>query len=631
MARQVYWLFALFFVPLSVFGFSVSSNQKQAPSVKKGSENPSMTTNSYSQDQLVAALAQFIGDDDGSHIFGYGDPNHKLSTLQTITGSVILDYGDRETTTMEELLSRASQLETEYGPRVNLQTIIQNQQPCMALAAEFKRASPSKGDIAVHLDAGQQAVSYAVAGANIISILTEPRWFKGSLDDLKQVRIATNKQRPAILRKDFVVSEYMIAEAAAYGADTILLIVAILGKQKLKELIDYARSLNMEPLVEVHADEELDVAIECGARVIGVNNRNLHTFQVDMGTSERVAERMVNEFQLNIEADYSICALSGMSTALDVDRYRQAKLQMVLIGESLMRATDPQASIKALCLDPADLAKQSNAGGAYIAGTKLIKVCGISNGRDALVACQAGANLIGVIFAEKSKRKVSVEQALDVTKAVRAFGERSDKLKLDTQSDLSPLAHLSQASAKLFQAVAQRPAVVGVFQNQDASFINDMIEQCGLDIVQLHGSEGMKAANPSNFNGTPVLRVVDIAVDKETGKASSDCVETILDAITSDPTAILLDTSIKGDKTGGGTGVSFDWSIAERLQNAGLPVMVAGGLTADTVSECVTATLPFGVDVAGGVEETPRQKDHEKTIAFVKNARAAAAQASQGF
>eukprot|EP00957_Ditylum_brightwellii_P101324 7721262-Ditylum_brightwellii.AAC.1 len=301
----------------------------------------------------------------------------------------------------------------------------------MALAGEFKRASPSKGDIATNLNAGEQAAKYASSGASTISVLTETRWFKGSLDDLTEARIQTTGQsynRPAILRKDFVINKYQIIEAASCGADTILLIVAVTPADLLKELIDYARSIGMEPLVEVHAGIELDVALGAGAKVIGVNNRNLHTFQMDLSTTDVAAEELKKrDLSFNHDLagesekpEYSLCSLSGMSSAHDVDRYRQVGVGMCLIGESLMRAADPSAAIQALCLHPDDYASQtaqSVAGSAYTAGTKLVKVCGITNPDDALVACRSGASLIGVIFAEKSKRKVSPEQASDVVNA----------------------------------------------------------------------------------------------------------------------------------------------------------------------------------------------------------------------
>jgi anthranilate synthase/indole-3-glycerol phosphate synthase/phosphoribosylanthranilate isomerase len=626
------------------------------------------TSAEYSAVELRSALTGLLADSsnpdhDGRHLFGYNgnsndvDNHHELSTLQKITGTVILDYEKYQTQTgvptAEELTTQAAGFAARHGERLNLQQVIQSASPRMALAAEFKRASPSKGDIACHLSAGEQARKYAAAGADIISVLSTIRWFKGSLDDLRQVRLETTqqaadagRQRPAVLRKDFVTSEYMIAEAAAAGADTVLLIVAVLPEHLLKRLINYSRSLGMEPLVEVHADEELDVALSAGAKVIGVNNRNLHTFQMDLSRSEQVAAQLAEKglrFRHGDDSDgpdYTLCALSGMSTAADVDRYRKAGLGMCLIGESLMRAADPAAAIAGLCLDPADYSatqQQSSttstiAGGAYTAGTQLIKVCGITNPEDALVACQAGASLIGVVFAEKSKRKVTSKQACDVVKAVRDFGERSDKratFAIPEDSSLSPMAHLVASSRALVEGT-RRPAVVGVFQNQDPDFVRQMVKECELDLIQLHGAEGMQAANLKNW-GVPAIRVADIAVDPATGMASQDAVETVLRSLTNDPAAILLDTSIKGAKEGGGTGVSFDWTIAQRIQDSGLPVIIAGGLTPDSVGDCVTRIRPFGVDVAGGVELSFGKKDHDKVRDFVQRARSAAQEASKGF
>lgn len=148
------------------------------------------------------------------------------------------------------------------------------------------------GDIAVDVIAAEQGVKYATAGAGILSVLTEPKWFKGSLQDMKDVRLATETMtpRPAVLRKDFVVEEYQILEARAYGADTVLLIVAILEVDRLQRLIKRSREWGMEPLVEVNTLQEMEIALDAGAKVIGVNNRNLHTFQLDLGTTERVME-----------------------------------------------------------------------------------------------------------------------------------------------------------------------------------------------------------------------------------------------------------------------------------------------------------------------------------------------------
>ncbi|KIL61623.1 hypothetical protein M378DRAFT_82365 [Amanita muscaria Koide BX008] len=215
--------------------------------------------------------------------------------------------------------------------------------PGPSLMAEVKRASPSKGDIALDTNAPEQGLKYALAGASVISVLTEPTWFKGQLLDMRLVREAVNSvpNRPAILRKDFILDEYQIAEARIYGADTILLIVAMLSQERLQALYSYARSLDMEPLVEVNNAAEMTRALELGARVIGVNNRNLHDFQVDMGTTSRLVE-MVKE------RDVVLCALSGISSAEDVNVYKAQGVRAVLVGEALMRAKDTGAFIKEL-------------------------------------------------------------------------------------------------------------------------------------------------------------------------------------------------------------------------------------------------------------------------------------------
>ena len=513
----------------------------------------------------------------------------------------------------------------------------------MALAAEFKRASPSKGDIAPDLHAGEQGHIYAQAGANIISVLTEPRYFKGSLDDMTEVRLQTasgrpSDPRPAILRKDFIVTKYQIVEALAAGADTVLLIVAVLPRHLLKELIDYARSFGAEPLVEVHADAELDVALQAGAKVIGVNNRNLHTFQMDLHTTEHVADLLTQGGHIfdhnDPNAEYTLCALSGMSTALDVDRYRKSKVGMCLIGESLMRAADPKVAIASLCLDPKDFAASTAvSGGAYTKGTKVIKVCGITNPQDALVACQAGANLIGLIFVPQSKRCVTPEAAKEVVDAVRAFGERTERVTLSlsdpSEASMSPLFQLISNSQAIEDA-CRRPLVVGVFQNQSPEWIRQMVDQCGLDLVQLHGTEGMAAAN-RQLCGVPAIRVVDVETDPETGRATNNAAEKVLATITTDPVAILLDTAIKGSSSGGGTGVTFDWSIAERVQNAGLPVLIAGGLSPENIRDAVGSVRPWGVDVSSGVEASPGVKDHAKVKAFIRATREAEIEANKGF
>ncbi|KAG6329975.1 hypothetical protein ID866_9113, partial [Astraeus odoratus] len=265
-------------------------------------------------------------------------------------------------------------------PLVSLVSRLRARQP--ALMAEIKRASPSKGDIAPSANAAHQARTYALSGASVISVLTEPTWFKGSLLDMRLARQAIDNlpHRPAVLRKDFILDEYQIAEARLHGADTVLLIVAMLAPDRLKELYAYSLSLGMEPLVEVNNAREMTRALELGAKVIGVNNRNLHDFEVDMGTTTRLAE-MVKE------RDVVLCALSGISSPQDVRQYAAQGVGAVLVGEALMRAKDTKAFIHELLDWPVPRSELQPR-------TPLVKICGVRSVEDAKAIAHAGADMI---------------------------------------------------------------------------------------------------------------------------------------------------------------------------------------------------------------------------------------------
>ena len=239
-----------------------------------------------------------------AHLFGEGDPNHEETILQKITSRRREDVAEaRAKVSTEQLREVANAFDLVCGEPLQLGERLSREaaQGKMALAAEFKRASPSKGDIAVDLDAAEQGCLYSSVGAAVISVLTEEHWFKGTLQDMREVRVATQKQaeaaeggngRPAVLRKDFIIDEYQIAEARANGADTLLLIVAVLEVSEVARLIKACREWGIEPLVEVHTEEELDIALACDARVVGVNNRNLHTFKLDLETTARIARQV---------------------------------------------------------------------------------------------------------------------------------------------------------------------------------------------------------------------------------------------------------------------------------------------------------------------------------------------------
>lgn len=209
------------------------------------------------------------------------------------------------------------------------------------IIAEFKRRSPSKGDIRRDADPVMTVRCYESAGAAAVSVLTEEDYFGGSLDDLRAVRTAISLP---ILRKDFVFDEYQVCESAAGGADAVLLIVATLNDGALVRLRRIAEDeLQMDALVEVHTAEEMKRAAACGAKTIGVNNRDLQTFTVSLETSVQLAPMAPKGSVLISE--------SGIGSAADIHRLRLAGYRAFLIGESLMRADDPEIALRAF-LDP---------------------------------------------------------------------------------------------------------------------------------------------------------------------------------------------------------------------------------------------------------------------------------------
>lgn len=200
--------------------------------------------------------------------------------------------------------------------------------------AEVKRSSPSKGPLAVIADPAELAADYAAGGASVISVLTEERRFGGSLQDLSAVRTAVDIP---VLRKDFVVSPYQLWEARAFGADLVLLIVAALDQPTLASLREIAESLGMTALVEVHDEAETDRAVDAGARVIGVNARNLKTLAVDRGTFARVAP--------HIPPRTVRVAESGVRGPQDVLEYARIGADAVLVGESLVTGGRPRQAV----------------------------------------------------------------------------------------------------------------------------------------------------------------------------------------------------------------------------------------------------------------------------------------------
>jgi indole-3-glycerol phosphate synthase len=210
----------------------------------------------------------------------------------------------------------------------------------LAVISEIKRRSPSAGDIRAGVSAPAQATRYQQAGADAISVLTDEKYFGGTLEDLRTVTATFTSQPPAIpcLRKDFFVHPLQVLEARAAGASAILIIVRALTDEEIQTLRDAAATAGLDALYEIHTEAELDRAVGHGAKIIGVNNRDLAIFRTDLGLSERLIPRF--------PAGITAVSESGIFTAADAHRVRHAGAHAVLVGEALMRAADPAALLR---------------------------------------------------------------------------------------------------------------------------------------------------------------------------------------------------------------------------------------------------------------------------------------------
>ncbi|PPQ77206.1 hypothetical protein CVT25_011052 [Psilocybe cyanescens] len=514
-----------------------------------------------------------------------------------------------------------------------------------SLFAEIKRASPSKGPISVSTSPAKQALIYALSGAHTISVLTEPKWFLGSLQDMLHARlsVAHLPNRPAILRKDFILSRYQILEARLWGADTILLIVSMLPEPLLRDLYAFSLELSMEPLVEVNNAKEMEVALSLQAKVIGVNNRNLHDFQVDMGTTSRLSDMVKGK-------DVTLCALSGISTAEDVQRYASEGVGAVLIGESLMRAKDTAAFVRELFSIPPSAPQPP----AWRSKPPLVKICGIRTKQEALLVAAAGADMLGLMFAKNSKRAITVEAAKEVSQSIRDLRFRAPTSEQVEEIDEKNTPWFTTQATRL-SSTNPRPLLVGVFQNATLEAILQTVAEVQLDIVQLHGSEPTDWAH---HIPVPVIRVFHVG---KSGKGIENITR-------GGAHQYLLLDSLREDGSGvsGGSGKVVDWDLARKVvvdgeivantsyakkatvaQNGSaqggedltntptpetghpiqqtafpLPIILAGGLTPDNVAGAVAYVQPWAVDVSGGVESTDGLgKDLEKVKSFINNAK----------
>lgn len=466
----------------------------------------------------------------------------------------------------------------------------------LSLMAEIKRASPSKGIISLSTCAPQQARTYALAGASVISVLTEPEWFKGSIDDLKLVRQALEgmPNRPAILRKEFVFDEYQILEARLAGADTVLLIVKMLDEATLKRLYHYSQSLGMEPLVEVNTAEEMHIAVNLGSKVIGVNNRNLTNFEVDLETTSRLMDIVPKET--------IVCALSGISGPKDVEPYEKNGVGAVLVGEALMRASNTAQFIAQLLGGSGETVKTTPR------AAPLVKICGTRSAEAAKTAIEAGADLVGIILVQGRTRCVSNETALEISQVIHS----TPKPRKGGASSSPTSSSIPNAASEFFSHAAahhvshpDRALLVGVFRNQPLDYVLAQQKLLNLDIVQLHGDEPVEWA-----------RSIPVPVIHAFKPGQPGLARRAYHVLS------LLDSGA------GGSGQKLDLKqVRETLEkDTSLRVLLAGGLGPENVREAIAelgelGERVVGVDVSSGVE-VDGQQDLAKIKAFVEAAKA---------
>ena len=262
----------------------------------------------------------------------------KQDTPDILKQIVEVKRGEVERLKKEQPVSELQALIERQPAPLNLSGALMGES--VRVIAEVKKASPVKGQLRDDFDPASLATSYADNGAAAVSVLTNFDHFQGTIGHLVDVHRVVNPRGVPVLRKEFIFDPYQVHEARAYGADAILLIVAMLTPECLKELLDLAAALWMQSLVEVHDEREIEVALDSGAEIVGINNRDLRTFKTDIGTTERLAPL--------VPAQKIIVSESGISAREDVQRVKSAGAHAVLVGEALVTARDPGAKLREL-------------------------------------------------------------------------------------------------------------------------------------------------------------------------------------------------------------------------------------------------------------------------------------------
>lgn len=490
--------------------------------------------------------------------------------------------GLRADPTAQDFLDRALAIRATATPHRLLRALESNCEG-VRIIAEFKRRSPSAGTIRSDLAAADVAARYERGGACAISVLTDEQYFGGSILDLVAIRKGTALP---LLRKDFIIDEIQIYEAAAAGADAVLLIAAVLDDAALAKLCATAEDeLSLDALVEVHTSEELSRVVGAGARIIGINNRDLRTFRTSLKTSERLITEAPK--------DRIMISESGLKGAEDLRHLQTLGFRGFLIGEALMRASNPEAALRDFIAGAEDqpslqirrshrpVAGPSGFPTAHSAVATAdrsngiqIKICGVTNLNDARACVELGADMIGFNFYRKSPRYI--EPAM-----VR----------------------------RIVDALPARTRAVGVFVDADTTGIRELAKTAGVRCVQLHGH----TTPESCIELAREFRVIralstDTRFEAEQTAAFPEC-DVLIDAY--------------HPELRGGTGQTCDWSAARAAIRFTRFLILSGGLDAQNVGRAIAAVTPQAVDVCSGVESEPGVKDHRALEQFIEAVRMA--------
>jgi tryptophan synthase beta subunit len=455
--------------------------------------------------------------------------------------------------------------------------------PGLHLIAELKRASPSAGAIAEPGDdfVGR-ARAYARGGAAAISVLCEPHWFGGSVDDLARVRAAVSVP---VLAKEFIVDARQLELVRGAGADAVLLLAVLHSRHRLASLVNTARDLGLEPLVEAHDERELDAALQTGANLIGVNNRDLRTLDVDTERAPRLRE--------HIPDDRVAIAESGVREPATVAGWRALGFDAALVGEALVRAADPEAAARAFVAagaEPDDPANRASA--------PSVKICGVTDAAGVAAAIAAGADAIGLNLVPGTPRALDLDEAVELARSARS--------------------------------VARGVRIVAITVDRSPAELERIAARLDPDAIQLSGAERPALVKTMT---RPAWKVVHLPAEEKTAEGertdrrAAAALRSAREYLDAGAERILLDTA--GGPHPGGTGRRAAIAIAVRVARE-IPVTLSGGLDSANVAGALRAIPAVGVDVASGTE-TPGLKDHRgrprkdalKVALFAKRARAA--------